>query len=121
MDFKEQVDIAFGLTDCTRDEAYIRNLKNRYKENTVKENDCLIWQKSRHLNGYGRWSTTIIKGDYAHRVSYKLFNGDIPDGLHVCHSCDVPACVNPEHLWLGTALDNAVDRDNKGRGRWSKS
>lgn len=50
----------------------------------------------------------------AHRHSYEVFNGPIGD-LHVCHRCDNPPCVNPDHLFLGTAKDNADDRDRKGR------
>lgn len=52
---------------------------------------------------------------YAHRVAYELFNGQIGDGLLVRHSCDVPICVNPDHLLVGTQADNLVDMDARGR------
>jgi hypothetical protein len=51
----------------------------------------------------------------AHRLSYQLFKGPIPDGLHVLHKCDVTECVNPEHLFVGTNLENITDSVSKGR------
>ncbi len=52
---------------------------------------------------------------YAHRMAYELYVGPIPDGMCVLHRCDNPGCVNPEHLWLGTQLENVIDRDKKNR------
>ena len=66
--------------------------------------------------GYGCiWDSTRMW--YAHRVAWQLYKGDIPDQLKVLHKCDVPNCVNPDHLFLGTQADNVHDCENKGRSR----
>jgi len=81
---------------------------------------CWLWTGGKTRNGYGLWSdrrTGTRKTWIAHRLSWILANGPIPDGLHVCHTCDVPSCLNPAHLWLGTPLDNARDKMTKGRHR----
>lgn len=91
----------------------------------VQENGCWMWQGAKDRKGYGVFSVGGRQYDAdgkrqnsmkaAHRVSYELFNGGIPDGLFVLHKCDTPGCVNPEHLFLGTNLDNVRDMDAKGR------
>lgn len=79
------------------------------------DNPCWLWTAVKNEDGYGNFKLngTMVK---AHRVSYTIFYGDIPEGLSVLHSCDTPACVAPHHLWVGTPLDNAKDREAKGRG-----
>ena len=75
---------------------------------------CWLWTAGIFPKGYGNFHYKG-KGNQASRISYELFTGQIPDGLLVCHRCDTPACVNPQHLFLGTAQDNAVDMVRKGR------
>jgi hypothetical protein len=87
----------------------------RFWSRVEKTEMCWDWIGYRNTSGYGEFSARN-RPISAHRFSYELANGPIPDGLFVCHKCDRPPCVNPEHLGLGTALDNARDRDNKGRG-----
>lgn len=78
------------------------------------ENDCWIWQSAKAGKGYGMFN--LPAGSYyAHRVSWTLFFGEIPDGMFVCHRCDNPPCVNPSHFFLGTNADNQIDSYGKGR------
>jgi len=71
---------------------------------------CWIWNGTMSGKHYGAFGKK-----YAHRLSYEIYNGAIPDGLCVCHTCDTPLCVNPKHLWIGSRADNAHDRHKKGR------
>ncbi len=80
----------------------------------ITESGCWIWMgSSLQKDGYGMWKWG--KHWMAHRVAYIAAYGPIPDDLYVCHTCDVPACVNPDHLWLGTNDDNMADMVSKGR------
>ena len=79
---------------------------------------CWIWTGARNSFGYGLMELHGLgrrNCTGAHRVSWMLHRGEIPPGLNVLHRCDVPACVNPEHLWLGTYKDNMQDSIAKGR------
>ncbi len=80
----------------------------------IDDSGCWIWQGSRNEFGYGRFARER-KCALAHRRSYELFVGEIPTGMEVCHHCDVPACVHPDHLFLGTHQDNMSDASSKKR------
>jgi len=75
---------------------------------------CWNWRGPVNSNGYGIAMTIIDGGKQQHRVhrlSYLIYNGDIPEGLIICHRCDNRLCMNPAHLYAGTVLDNARDRE----------
>lgn len=77
--------------------------------------ECWLWQGATYYtSGYGMFYPTA-KHVGAHRASWELEHGLVPEGLCVLHTCDVRLCVNPEHLWLGTRGDNNRDRAEKGR------
>lgn len=81
--------------------------------------ECWLWTAQINQNGYGMFS---VKGlpVRAHRFAYELLVGPIPDGMVVRHACDVPSCVNPSHLLVGTQADNLRDMRQRGRDWASK-
>lgn len=80
------------------------------------ENGCINWLAKKDKDGYGKIQIEPGNRVLSHRFSYEHFIGKIPKDIWVLHKCDNPSCVNPQHLFLGNAKDNALDRSKKGRG-----
>jgi len=108
----------------------VHSIKDRIDRNSVPvtESGCWLWTgalKGKSLvKGYGNMTIGSRKDGTrrtisAHRACYIAYYGDINNGLFVCHSCDTPSCVNPNHLFLGTHQDNVDDREMKGRNNLS--
>lgn len=103
-----------GRIELTREQfnRAVQMLKDRTR---IDSTGCWIYT-GRLRNGYG---VIDVKSQLvaAHRLAYRLHHGLIGDEMFVCHTCDTPPCVNPDHLWQGTVTENNRDRDTKGRGR----
>jgi hypothetical protein len=93
-----------------------RSASKRFWGRVNKKNnkDCWVWEGTKNYAGYGYLNLSGIRVK-AHRVMWMIYNHDIPEGKIICHQCDNPGCVNPNHLFLGTLKDNSVDMTNKGR------
>lgn len=116
----------FGIGLCVKH--YMRkrrhgNLTGKFPQGAAEERfwryvdkagECWTWTGGRTIDGYGNFRADGA-GISAHRFSYQLHNGAIPEGLFICHQCDNPPCVRPDHLFLGTPLDNVRDMYGKGR------
>jgi hypothetical protein len=100
---------------CSLRCARSKKTEDRFWPKVAKSDGCWEWQGSRERGGYGIiGASRHQRARKAHRVSWELHNGPIPAGLDVLHHCDNKPCVRPDHLYLGTNLDNARDRIERG-------
>lgn len=92
-----------------------KTLMERFEEKYCPEPNTGCWLWTANTRGrYGRmWDGEGYSS--AHKISYRLYRGEVPERVCVCHTCDTPTCVNPEHLFLGTVQDNMTDKVKKGR------
>lgn len=105
---------------CSGRSHHFQSLEERFWAKVERGDDCWPWTGSRTHNGYGTIlvidpETRQHRMERAHRASWRLHFGPIPDGMQVLHRCDVRACIRPDHLFLGTAADNTADMIAKGR------
>ncbi|WP_081790751.1 HNH endonuclease signature motif containing protein [Deinococcus phoenicis] len=104
----------------------LEDVKARFMSKTVVVGDCWIWQGSKLPKGYGvffvpkAFRSKDAQSMTAHRAAYMLFKGELPENSTVCHRCDNPSCVNPEHLFLGDNAANMRDCAAKGRVNTAK-
>ena len=85
-----------------------------------KTDTCWLWQASKDKHGYGQL-TYHGRHRMAHHVAFELTHGAVPDGLVICHTCDTPGCVNPDHLYAGTHKQNTADMLERKRARHGRS
>lgn len=99
-------------------ESTVVPLEDRLWKKVVKTETCWLFKGRRNAKGYGRLAINQGKGGpeiYAHRLSWQLHGGELPEGKQLCHRCDTPNCVNPAHLYVGTMSDNMRDKITRGR------
>ena len=104
---------------CDSEYRSTTSVARRLWKNVTKTDECWLWTATKNKQGYGQ---VYANGrlQLAHRVAYELNVGSILPGLHLLHRCDTPACVRPDHMFIGTHFDNMQDMIRKGRARWQK-
>lgn len=105
---------------CARAAQPMPSLTERFLARMPSGEGCWEWPGARNGDGYGTLRSGprgAVRQHMAHRVSWEVHFGPIPDGMLVCHHCDNPPCIRPDHLFLGTEAMNNRDRDRKGRHR----
>lgn len=109
----------YRIDDLSEDEK-AEMLRQSYEKHVVRQEGCWNWRGPKRKFGYGAMTCSSKFGaSDAHRASWILSFGQIPDDLFVCHKCDNPICSNPDHLFLGTPQDNVQDMRDKGRQKYT--
>src|SRR5262245_21566157 len=117
------VSVICGQDRCVRPEHLLvvaeRNpiplLERRFWRRVDKSGDCWLWTGTKTINGYGSLRVGASRNTAAHRFAWELANGPIPEGMYICHHCDVRNCVRLDHLFLGDHDANMADMARKGR------
>jgi len=95
-----------------------KKIEDKLRNYIHKTDKCWIWTGDKYDSGYGRLTLKLGLQVRAHRFMYEQRFGKIPEGMFALHKCDVRACVNPEHIFIGTKKDNMRDCVSKGRNRY---
>ncbi len=108
-----QASLHKGITSCGKCINKTHILK-RFNEKVEKSENCWIWKGFVNPQGYGTFKLND-RSITAHRASWIIHNGEIPVKMYICHKCDIKSCVNPDHLYIGTAKDNVRDAIERGQ------